>query len=94
MWRRGSLHAEFAVKELPDSNSAGSIRLGCSNLLSKYMPAEFVSHVTGHILVGVGALFEYVDASFLLEPTRMYAALTCFITFSPMSAAMGKAPLV
>ena len=55
-------YAEFAVKELPDSVNAGGIRPGCSNLLSKYMPAEFVSHVTGHVLVGVGALFEYIDA--------------------------------
>jgi hypothetical protein len=55
-------YAEYTVKELPDSVNAGGIRPGCSNMLSKYMPAEFVAHVTGHVLVGVGALFEYVDA--------------------------------
>ena len=33
-------------------------------------------------------------ASFLSEPARMYAALTSFISLSPMGAAMGKVPLV
>ena len=55
-------YAEFAVKELFDSVNAGGIRPGVSNLLCKFMPAEFVVHVTAHQLVGIGALFEYVDA--------------------------------
>ena len=33
-------------------------------------------------------------ASFLSDPARMYAALTSFISLSPMGAAMGKVPLV
>lgn len=55
-------YAEFAVKELPDSVNAGGIRPGCSNMLTKYMPGEYVVHVTGHELKGMGALYEYVDA--------------------------------
>ena len=55
-------YAEFAVKELPDSVNAGGIRPGCSNLLAKYMPGDYVVHVTGHELKGMGALYEYVDA--------------------------------
>ena len=58
-------YAEFAKEIKPplhDNINAGGIRPGCSNFLSKYMPAEFVAHVTGHDYKGTSALFEYVDA--------------------------------
>ena len=58
-------YAEFTKEIKPplhDTINAGGIRPGCSNFLSKYMPAEFVAHVTGHDYKGTSALFEYVDA--------------------------------
>ena len=52
----------YSVPSLPDNVNAGGIRPGVSNMLSKYMPGELVSHMTGHTFRGVSALYEYVDA--------------------------------
>ena len=38
----------YSVPSLPDNVNAGGIRPGVSNMLSKYMPGELVSHMTGH----------------------------------------------
>ena len=53
---------DYSVPSLPDNVNAGGIRPGVSNMLSKYMPGELVSHMTGHDFRGVSAIYEYVDA--------------------------------
>jgi hypothetical protein len=56
-----TLYAEVAKEIKPplhDNINAGGIRPGCSNFLSKFMPAEFVAHVTGHDYKGTSARWQ------------------------------------
>ena len=39
----------YSVPSLPENVNAGGIRPGVSNMLSKYMPGELVSHMTGRV---------------------------------------------
>ena len=56
-------YKNFAVPSLPDRVSAGGIRPGGCNFLAKQMPAEFIAHVSGHDLLQVGSLYNYIDAN-------------------------------
>ena len=55
-------YAAVAVPALPDNITAGGIRPGASNFLARYMPGEFIVHVTGHELTGSSAVYDYIDA--------------------------------
>ena len=46
--------------------SAGGIRPGVINTLTKYMPVEFVVCMTGHEMKGGTAAYEYIDAQLAL----------------------------
>ena len=54
-------YAAVAQSELPETINASFFRSGAANFMALFMPAEFVAHLTGHLLNGRSALYEYLE---------------------------------
>ena len=83
-------YSRVAVSILPPAPTAAGVRHGAADTLCMSVPAELAVHTTGHDLVGIGALWEYLNGRVSL----CIPGAICLSGFPPLAYGQtGKGPV-